>query len=79
LPQDLLGRHVRARAGRHAAGVARFLSRDLSNPEIGQLQNAVAAHEHVGGLDVAMQDAERVNGCERAEQLREVMPSLRER
>ena len=75
LPQDLLGGHVGARARRDARvgrPLPAFAGDALRDAEVRELHDAVAAHEHVLRLDVAMHDAERVERGERAEQLLEI-------
>ena len=76
LPQHLLGRHVRAGAWLQPPRAPRAAA--ARNPEIGELSEAVAAHEHVRRLHVAVHDAELVRRRKRTEQLLEVVPSARE-
>ena len=76
-----IGRGAGARLGRHVAGRAQHqrragertvARRRLEQPrdaEVGQLGAAVVAHEHVLGLDVAVDDAARVRVGERVAEL----------
>jgi hypothetical protein len=72
LAHDLLGRHVRRRAERHArGGDAVVLTEAAGQAEVHQLHHDLAAHarDHdVAGLDVAMDDARLVHGRERRQQ-----------
>ena len=75
----MLRRHIRAGSGRHAAALLRKLGREARDAEVGELGNIVGANQQVGGLDVAVDDAERMQTCQSAEQLGQVVPGLRER
>ena len=72
LADDLLGRHVarrahhHARAGQPVVGTERGVRFGPRQAEVEQL-HAVRGQEHVGGLQVAMHDAARVQRRERGE------------
>jgi hypothetical protein len=58
-PLGLLGRHVAGRAhDRLAPGQRRLAVEHLGQSEVADLGRALGRQEHVGGLEVAMDDAE---------------------
>ena len=66
LAAGLLGRHVEAGAHDHASRRHRLadLVETPSDPEIGELRVTAVVEQHVGRLDVAMDDAGRVGRIE---------------
>ncbi len=69
LPHGLLDRHVRGRPQEHArrgqARVVEAAAHADGEPEVEQLDRPVLAHEHVGRLEVAVDEAGAVGGGER--------------
>ena len=63
---ELLGRHVAGRADQRV--IARLVARNR-NPEIGDPDLPFVVDEHVGGLEIAVQDAARMRGREPGAQL----------
>ena len=66
-PAHLLRRHVVG--GSHRDPAARFLGLRERDPEVHDLDVAVAGEEHVGGLDVAVDDARRMRAAQPLEDL----------
>ena len=60
LPQRLLGRHVRDLALDDAGGGLLAIALRLRDPEVGQLDLALIADQHVVRADVAVDDAQRL-------------------
>ena len=59
----LLGRHVARRAVDHRVGLS-ALTHEKREPEVSHPHPPVATHEHVGGLEVAVDEADVVGGGE---------------
>ncbi|GAC1538487.1 MAG: hypothetical protein NVS3B10_02990 [Polyangiales bacterium] len=78
-PLDLLRAHVRDRPRDQVPGLAGDRLGDARDPVVGELGDAVDAQQEVVGLDVAVDDPERVRRRQRAEQLLEVVPRPVER
>ena len=67
--EHLLGRYVRRRSEHLPRPAERVLARQLGDPEIGDVQNALAVEQQIPGLDVAVDHAAAVCVVERGGRL----------